>query len=445
MKKTLLHGGTLVTAQGKEQKDILIDVTGTIVDLAPSLHLSPHDTETIDISGLLIFPLLIDCHVHFREPGLTHKGTMKSESLSALKGGVGLVCEMPNTIPPTTTIDALRDKVERSIAADGAQIRFFFGATDVSHLKELETLWTDHSLDIRRLRSHCSGLKLFFDHSTGNQGIDLPFAETAFKLCAAHHIPIVAHCEDPLLNREAFDRVLATMTTETVALHSAMRPPESEAKAIETALSFVRKHGTQLHIAHLSTKQGVDLLRRAKKEGLPITAEATPHHLFFTEDDYATLGTRVKMNPPLRTEEHRKALWEGIADGTIDCIATDHAPHTIEEKTNDHAPLSAPSGVPGVETMLPLLLSVAAGISPHPRALTYERLSHEKIVELCFDNPNRIFSLNATPIEKGAKAHLAIVDAGKQWTLFASELHAHCGWTPFENWQVQGAVERVVR
>ncbi len=445
MKKTLLRGGIVVFSHEKKRKDILIDITGTILEIDDSIHLAPHDTDTIDVTGLLLFPLLIDCHVHFREPGLTHKGTMKSESLSALQGGVGLVCEMPNTIPPTVTIDALRDKVERSLSADGAALRFFFGATDLSHLKELETLWTDHSLDMRRLQSHCSGLKLFFDHSTGNQGIDLPFAEAAFKLCATHHIPVVAHCEDPLMNREAFDRVLATMTEEKVALHSAMRPPESEAKAIETAIALVRKYGTQLHIAHLSTRQGVELLRSAKKEGLSISAEVTPHHLFLTEDDYALLGTRVKMNPPLRTEEHRKALWDGIADGTIDCIATDHAPHTIEEKTNEHAPLSTPSGVPGVETMLPLLLSVAAGVSPHPRGLQYERLSHEKIVELCFENPSRIFSLNATPIEKGAKAHIAVIDPKKQWTLFASELHAHCGWTPFENWNVQGAVDRVIR
>jgi dihydroorotase len=445
MKKTLLHGGTLVTNTGMTQTDVLIDTLGTITEIAPSMHLSNHETETIDATGLLLFPLLIDCHVHFREPGLTHKGTMKSESHSALAGGVGLVCEMPNTLPPTTSTAELSKKCDIAAVADGCMMRFFFGATELTHLVELEKLWTDPSVAMRRLRAHCAGLKLYFDHSTGNQGIDLPFAEQAFKLCAKHKIPVVAHCEDPLINRAAFDRVLGAMTEETISLHSAMRPPEAEAAAIETAISLVQTHGTQLHIAHLSTKQGVDLIRQAKKEGLPVSAEVTPHHLFLTEDDYDTLGTFGKMNPPLRSEEHRKALWEGIADGTIDCIATDHAPHTIEEKKNAPSPLSAPSGVPGVETMLPLLLSVAAGVSPHPRALTNEKLTYSKIVELCFTNPNRIFSLNATPIVKGAKAHIAIIDPIKEWTIYSSDLHAHCGWTPFEHWRVKGKVERVIR
>lgn len=383
--------------------------------------------------GNIIFPLLIDCHVHFREPGLTHKGTMASESAAARAGGIGTVCDMPNTIPPTVTLEALSEKIHlaRNMPID---IRFFFGVTEHKHLIALRNLWVRKDAAINILREKCIGAKLYLDHSTGNQKAEGSVVEEAFALCGELGIPLVAHCEDAEMN-ESF-RFQVPGVSSDVALHSKMRPPESEVYAIEHAITLARRYETNFHVAHLSTAGGIDLVREAKKEGLPVTCEVAPHHLFLTEDDYKTLGTLGKMNPPLRSREHRDALWTGIADGTVDCIATDHAPHTLEEKHSGD-PLNAPSGVPGVETMLPLLLSVASGHWPHPtasfemRALSFE---YDDILRLCFTNPNKIFALGKS--EEG----VTTINPKKEWTIQAKNLQSKCGWTPYEGWKVRGKI-----
>jgi len=299
----------------------------------------------------------------------------------------------------------------------------------------------------------CCGVKVFSDHSTGDQKAEMEVIEKAFELCAELKIPIVAHCEDAAMNAEA----LAANTIDDIAAHSAVRPVESEAKAIEDAIGFVHTYGTHLHIAHLSTAQGVELVREAKADNLPVTCEVAPHHLFLSADDYEQLGTLGKMNPPLRDKSHCKALWKGIADKTVDCISTDHAPHTLEEKRQG-APLEAPSGVPGVETMLPLLLTVAAGGwparpnstkaqsaqvdegGPNPNSEDCsEGLTYADIVRLCFQNPNKIFSLGKDVIKENAKADLIIIDPEKEWEIKGSDLHYKCGGTPYEGWKVKGA------
>ncbi len=441
MKKTLLTGGSVVTGDGLLKQDILIDITGKIAEIKPSIT-DHRDTEVLDVSHKILLPLLIDCHVHFREPGLEHKATMQTEAASALAGGIGCVCEMPNTIPPTVTIAALADKVRRAEYIDGCTLKFYFGVTEAIHLQALCDLWSGTSLELRRLKHHCAGVKLYFDHSTGNQKIDQSIIAEVFERCAALSIPIIAHCEDPTMNEAAALQCLSL--PQNVALHSRMRPPESEAKSITDAIALVEKTGAALHIAHLSTSQGVQLVRSAKAQNLPVTCEVTPHHLFLTEDDYATLGSLAKMNPPLRSSIHQKALWEGVADGTVDCISTDHAPHTLEEKRSGE-PLKSPSGVPGVQTMLPLLLSVALGHWPHPQAkLKPPPFAVQDILRLCFDNPNRIFSLMQPPIEQGARARIVILNPAVETVLHARNLHSKCGWTPYEGWKLQGGIERII-
>ncbi|MDD4319061.1 MAG: dihydroorotase family protein [Candidatus Peribacteraceae bacterium] len=379
----------------------------------------------------LLLPGLIDGHVHLREPGLTHKGDMETETRSALAGGVTTVCDMPNTVPPTVTVDALRDKVERAERITDCDIRFFFGVTKPEHLEELWRAAAD-----ARLRPRLCGVKCFLDHSTGNQGVEENLLEEAFKSCAELGLVAACHCEDPAINARAKEAETAT----DIATHSRMRPPTSEAAAVRSAITLAREHGTKLHIAHLSTRGGLALVRAAKGEGVSVTCEAAPHHLFLTVDDYAVLGAFGKMNPPLRTGEDRDALWAGIADGAIDCIATDHAPHMREEKQAGD-PLSAPSGVPGVETMLPLLLTVAAGGWPHPSSQRPDtRLAIEDIVRLCFENPNRIFHLGRKEGDVSIE-----VDPEKEWVIHGKDLHAKCGWTPYEGWRVKGKVTRVVR
>lgn len=433
MNKTLLRGGQLVTADGLKKTNVLIDVKGAIEAIGET---HDHKDEEIDCTGKLLFPLLIDCHVHFREPGLEHKATMQTEGAAALAGGVGCVCEMPNTIPPTVTVAALADKVRRAAIVDGCIIKFFFGVTEEAHLHNLQDLWTGSAMDLKRLKHHCSGLKLFLDHSTGNQRVDGGIVDEVFRVCGELKIPIVAHCEDSEMNDVAKKTVeTQNFASLSIDMHSTMRPPESEVKSIGEAIALARKHKTALHIAHLSTSGGIELVRQAKKDGISVTCEVSPHHLLLSTDDYATLGSLGKMNPPLRQKEHQNALWKGIADGTVDCISTDHAPHTLEEKNNP-LPLSAPNGVPGVETMFPLLLTEASKENA--------RCSYTDIVRLCFTNPNRIFSLHQHGIEKGATARIVIVDPKKEWILHGKDLKTKCRWTPFEGRAMKGAIERVI-
>lgn len=444
MKKTLLRGGSVVTEHSVQASDVLIGLNGEIESVKKSIQ-DHKDTDVIDVSGKLLFPLLIDCHVHFREPGMEHKATMQTEAAAALAGGVGTVCEMPNTIPPTVTIAALADKVRRAGKIAGCRMLFFFGVTEAAHLLTLKELWSGTSMELKKLRQHCCGVKLYLDHSTGDQKVDGGIVEDIFRACAELKIPLVAHCEDPEMN-EAQRSKLSAQSSSDVSLHSQMRPPESEAASIEYAIGMVRKTGAALHIAHLSTLQGIDLVRAAKKEGLPVTCEVSPHHLFLTTDDYALLGTFGKMNPPLRSSEHRDALWAGIADGTVDCISTDHAPHTKEEKLSGE-PLKAPSGVPGVETMLPLLLSVAAGKWPNGNSKNQKldpKISYSDIVRLCFINPNRIFSLGAPEIAEKNSAKIAIVNPNEEWLIEAKNLHSKCGWTPYEGWRMTGKIGQVI-
>jgi dihydroorotase len=428
MKKTLLRNGSLVTEGGLTKADVLIGVTGEIESVKPEIK-DHKDADVIACQGRLLFPLLIDCHVHFREPGLTHKATMQTEAASALAGGVGTVCEMPNTIPPTVTVAALADKVRTAEKVDHADIRFYFGVTEAAHLFTLKELWTGTSLELRRLKRHCCGVKLYLDHSTGDQKVDGGIVEDIFKACAEHNIPLVAHCEDADMNAAA----KAKNTRTDVAAHSEMRPAESEERSIKDAVGFVKKTGAALHVAHLSTAKGLAAVREAKKAGLPVTCEVSPHHLLLTVDDYASLGTLGKMNPPLRTKADADALWAGIKDGTVDCVSTDHAPHTLEEKRAGE-PLSAPSGVPGVETMLPLLLDAASR----------KKISYEDILRLCFTNPNRIFSLGVHGIEPKKPARIAIVDPTAEWVVTGKDLHSKCGWTPFEGKKVKGRVVQTI-
>jgi len=425
MKKTLIRGGTLVET-GKKA-DVLIGVDGLIQEIKPGAD--HKDADVIDASGKLLFPLLIDCHVHFREPGLEHKATMHSEAVSAIAGGVGIVCEMPNTIPPTVTVAALADKIRRAANVDICDIRFYFGVTEAIHLQALKDLWTGEAMELRRLKHHCSGVKLFLDHSTGDQKVDGGIVEEIFQACADLKIPLIAHCEDSEMN----DAAAKANTRTDIAAHSDVRPAESEEKSIREAVAMAKKTGAALQIAHLSTAKGLAIVRAAKKEGLPVTCEVSPHHLFLTVNDYGTLGTLGKMNPPLRTKDDAAALWAGIKDGTVDCVATDHAPHTLEEKKIE-PPLSAPSGVPGVETMLPLLLTEAAA----------QKISYADILRLCFTNPNKIFNLGAHGIEQGKLARLMMIDPEAVWTIEGKNLHSKCGWTPFEGRKVTGKVVQVI-
>lgn len=433
----LLRGGTVIGSDRATQDDVLLR-DGRVEEV--DRFVEEYDAVE-EVGGKLLFPGLVDCHVHFREPGLTHKATMQSEAAASVAGGVTTVCEMPNTVPPTVTVAALADKVRRAEEIDGCDMRFFFGVTEAAHIETLRELFTGESAELRRLRARCAGVKIYFDHSTGNQKIDTSLLDAVFAVCAEKNIVLVAHCEDAETNAQAG----AQNVRSNIAVHSLLRPAQSEVVAVERAVALARTHGTRLHIAHLSTEGGVDLVRVAKTEGLSVTCEVAPHHLFFTTEDYELYGTRIKMNPPVRSHKHRAALWQGIIDRTIDCIATDHAPHTLEEKNNTE-PLAAPSGVPGVETMLPLLLSVAGGKWPHPAEpwASCPPFTYSDIVRLCCSAPSRIFRLGKSEIQEDQRTDIVIVDPATEWVLRGEELHSLCKWTPYDGWVVRGKVERVI-
>ena len=373
--------------------------------------------EILDCTGKWVLPGLIDCHVHFRVPGAEHKEDWKTGSIAAAHGGITTVMDMPNTNPPTTTIGALEQKT--AIAQRDSVVRFalHFGASN-GNISEAESA--------KGIRS----IKMYMGSSTGNLLVESEAEwKKWFGLCARRNLVMVVHAEhEPRIkaNSERFPR-------DSAKMHNKIRDSEVEETAVRNAIRIAMETGSRLHVAHLSSELGLEAVREAKEESGRITCEVCPHHLFLSENDIERLGNFGKMNPPLRSKEDAKALWKGLNDGTIDCISTDHAPHTIEEKNQAYG--KAPSGVPGVETMLPLLLD----------AVSEERIGLETIVRCCCENPARIFGFNdRARLEEGFLGDAVIVDPEEEWAIKGSELLSKCGWTPFEGISVKGRVEKTI-
>jgi dihydroorotase len=334
--------------------------------------------------GKFWIPGLIDCHVHFRDPGAPEKEDWASGSAAALAGGVTTVLDMPNTNPATITVEALEAK--RAIAQAKSKVAFglFFGAT------------RDNLEEIRKAQNIC-GIKIYMGSSTGNLLLDDPVVwEEVFKIAKEKNVPVVVHAE-----------------TESM-IQQGRRDCECARVATEAAIMLREKVGNRLHIAHISCKAELDLVRAHKCPEL--SCEVTPHHLFFTEEDRK--DAFLKMNPPLRSAADQAALWEGLRDGTIDCIATDHAPHTEEEKSLPFE--DAPAGVPGVEFMLPLMLN----------AVNEGRLTLERLVELTSVNPSRIFGV---PVQGQV-----LVDMNATKTIHKEDIQSKCGWSPYVGRTLKG-------
>lgn len=352
---------------------------------------------TIDATGLRLIPGAIDAHVHFREPGASHKETWETGTKSAAAGGVTTIVDQPNTDPPTVTGAAFDSKEELAAAA----------IVDYGLNGGVTPEWNPDSLFDRPL--FALG-EVFLADSTGDMGIAVDRFAAAVERAAAEDVVVTVHAEDAdLFDAEARDRTDA-------AAWSAFRPAAAEVSAVETAIDVAKSHETSLHIAHASTPAGIDAASDAG-----CSCEVTPHHLFLSTDDLDNLGTHGRMNPPLRSESRRADVWDRLVDGTIDIVATDHAPHTAEEK--DASIWEAPSGVPGVETMLPLLLAAA------------ERgeISYKRIVEVTASRPAALFDLPSKGrIEAGYDADLVLVDPDDDRLIDAADLHTACTWSPFE-------------
>lgn len=367
-------------------------------------------TITIEGKQLTVLPALIDPHVHFRVPGGEHKEDWMTAALAAIRGGVTTVCEMPNNNPPCTTYERLIEKkktIDAQLSKANIPLRYdlYFGADK------------DHFHEIAKVRSESPALKIFMGCSTGGLIIDNDAdLETSFRLAKEAGLLVAVHAEDEEILKEAKKKY---PNAADYALHSKLRPREAAIRAVEKAIALCKRYQVPLYILHMSTAEELELVREAKKLKLPVFAEVTTHHLFLSEDDYATHGAFVQMNPPLRTKRDQEALWEGIKDGTIDTIGTDHAPHTREEKSLPFG--KAPSGIPGVETLLPLMLdSVQKG-----------RLSLERFMELTRFNSEKLFKL-------APQDDIVLVDLNLEKKVDEKELASKCGWSPYHGRMLKG-------
>jgi dihydroorotase len=369
------------------------------------------DETVVDATGKHLLPGAIDAHVHFRQPGYGHKETWETGSQSAVAGGVTTVVDQPNTSPPTTSGTAFDEKAEFA-----AQSHVDWGING-----GVTEEWNPKSLFDRDV--FALG-EVFLADSTGNMGIDAELFADAVAKAGDAGVTVTVHAEDATLFDEAAleDAGDGVGRDANADAWSAYRTADAEAAAVERACEVAADADAALHIAHTSTPEGVDAANDAGA-----TCEVSPHHLLLSRDDLTgddALGTYGRMNPPLRSESRRGAVYERVADGTVDIVATDHAPHTIDEK--EATLTEAPSGVPGVETMLPLLLEEAR----------QDRLSLERVRDLVSTNPADVFDLpRKGRVAEGMDADLVLVDLDASTTIEGDALHSKCGWTPFEGWQ----------
>lgn len=379
---------------------------GTTTDVEVSSHVS----DEIDATGLHLLPALIDPHVHFRTPGMEYKEDWQTGARAALQGGITTVFDMPNTLPPTVTLEAVRAKkqlIERQLKNIGIPLHYelYFGA-DRNHLDE-----------IARVDNEVIGIKLFMAGSMGSLLIDDESEQRAlFGLAQQHDLVVAVHAEDQALLAQ---RTAQYASSKNPKKHSIIRNPEVALRATMRALELATRYNVRLYLLHISTAREVKAIAEAKRAGVRVCAETTPHHLFLNEKAYDTLKTLAQVNPPLRSARDQEALWEAIDEGTIDTIGSDHAPHTLEEKKQPYA--KVPPGMPGIEMALPLMLD----------AYNHKRISLKRIVSLMRDNVLAFFRL--PPNED-----LLLVDLHAKRVVDKAKLKTKCGWSPYAGWELQG-------
>ncbi len=403
----VVENGTVVRPEGSEIAAIGIR-DGRIAAIGDLQ--SAKAAKRFDATGLHVLPGVIDSQVHFREPGNEHKEDLESGMRSAIAGGVTTIFEMPNTAPPTTTADALAEKVERALGRASCDFGFFVGASaeNAKQLGELETL------------PGCVGVKIFMGSSTGSLLVaDDETLETIFRSTKRR---IAVHCEDEQRLRER--RSLLTDDSPP-RMHPVWRDEESAFRATRRLVAILEKTNRCAHILHVTTSDEIQFLSSRKAWA---SVECTPQHLTLHGPDcYNSIGSYAQMNPPIRDLEHREALWRGIADGVVDVIGSDHAPHTREEKDRGYP--NTPAGMPGVQTLVPIMLNhVNAG-----------RMTLEKLVAMVSKNPATLYGMKKKgQIALGFDADLTLVDMEAEKTIEDSWIESRCGWTPYDGKSVQG-------
>ena len=417
--RILIKGGHIVNEGRTQDGNIVID-NGQISEIS---HLSPLTShlydEIIDASDCYVLPGIIDDHVHFREPGLTDKADIDTESRAAAAGGVTSYFDMPNCNPQTTTLEALEEKFSLAREKSHVNYSFFFGATN------------DNTDTFAKLpKDRIPGVKLFMGSSTGNMLVDKQQAlERIFKTC---QLPLMVHCEDTdIINRNMAEVKQAWGEDPQVSLHPLIRSEEACLASSRKAVELAKKYGTHLHIAHISTAEELELFSPLTSPPLPlITAEACVGHLYFTQLDHERLGAKIKVNPAIKTPVDQFMLREALNDGRISVVGTDHAPHLLSQKVGGC--VRAASGMPMIQFSLVTMLElIDQGV------LTIQRL-----VDLMCHNPARLFGIRQRGfLRKGYRADITIVRAKSPWTVTKDSILSKCGWSPMEghtfNWQVE--------
>ncbi len=408
MSSILISGGEIVN-EGRRFRGYVLVREGFIAEVGEGGYAGDFHGNRIDASGKIVMPGVIDCHVHFREPGLTHKGDMSSESAAAVAGGVTTVLEMPNTIPAATTLGELERKFDLAEDRMHTNYSFFLGATN-------ENLAEVRSLDPR----HVCGVKLFMGSSTGNMLVDSDRAVSA--LFAESPVIISAHCEDESIIRTNTDLYRKRDGDDSTAqIHPLVRPAEACYRSSARAVGLADKYEARLHVAHVTTERELALFDAGPAASKRITAEACIPHLWFSDGNYARLGNLIKCNPAVKTARDRDALRSALSSDKIDIVATDHAPHTLEEKSRHY--WEAPSGIPMVQHSLTAMMQmVSEGI-----------LTLETLVEKMCHAPATVFGIAGRGfLNSGYKADITVVDPAVEWTVSSENILSKCGWSPFE-------------
>ena len=365
--------------------------------------------KILDLKGLTVLPGLLDTQVHFRDPGLVHKEDFYTGTKAALKGGITGIFDMPNTLPPTANVKEYNLKLARARANAFVNFGLYVGALKESlkDLKNLENL------------PACIGIKIFMGKSTGGLVLnDAPDLEYVLKNTKSN---ISLHCEDETLLNERFKEIPKNATSH---YHPVWRNEQVAFKATERIVNIAKKLGRKVHILHVTTKEELEFLKKHKNTA---TVEILPQHLLMSHpEDYDRLGSLVQMNPPIRSKTHQKALWQALKDGTVSVVASDHAPHLLEEKQKPYP--ESPSGLPGVQTLLPLMLNF------HNQG----KITLKKVVDVMFENPVKIFGLKDMGMSSGCLANFSVVDLKGKFEITNKWIQSKCGYTPYDGMQVVG-------
>ena len=436
----ILHKATIVTSEKEAIGTIVVD-NGSITDVYYSdnedfdyrtdkLIRENPDAEVWNLEGKHIIAGGIDAHVHFREPGRTHKADMQTESKAAIAGGITSVFDMPNTSPATISAERLKDKIQHAKGRTAAKIGFHIGATNIN-ASEIISLVRNGDPATGLKPEDIAGVKIFMGSSTGNMLVDEK--ETLDELFSISAKPVLVHCEDEATIKANLAAAVEKYGEDIpFREHENIRSRRACIKSSIKALELAIKHGTQLVLCHISTKEEIEMTRAAKANNPGIIAETSCNYLWFSNEDYLTLGSRVKCNPSVKTPDDRKALRDALANGLIDTIGSDHAPHLLSEKDGSY--VKAPSGLPSIQQSLPVLLTIARE----------EDIPLTRIASVFSEKAADLYKLNRGKIKRGYEADLVIFDYEKEFIVRNEDQFSKCGWTPYDGVTLRGVIENVL-